>query len=37
MNRGWTPSHGGGKALNPNMYFNVTIPIKLIQYNTNVA
>ena len=29
IDRGWTPSHGGGKKLNYNMEYNVTVPIKI--------
>ena len=37
INRGWTPSHGGGKALNQKMQFNVTLPLKFFFFNNNTA
>lgn len=33
LNRGWTPSHGGGKSLNNHMHYNVTIPVKVIKFD----
>lgn len=33
INRAWTPSHGGGRALNQQMQFNVTMPLKFFFFN----
>lgn len=32
--RGWTPSHGGGKAYNANMTFAVTVPVLAVSGGT---
>lgn len=37
LHRGWTPSKGGGKALNKQMNYDITIPVKVFQYKENVT
>ena len=37
IHRGWTPSHGGGKALNQEMQYDITIPIKVIYFKDEYA
>lgn len=37
LNRGWTPSHGGGKALNDVMHYLVHVPYKIVYFNKGFA
>lgn len=37
LHRGWTPSKGGGKALNKQMNYEITVPVKIFRFQEGVS